>query len=101
MTVLYNYRAAVSEYQKLCREGSLSEWLVANGFATSKLTALILVSALKTARDTDTVSEQRCDELEEQIIERIDDLNFADKLHRGKLDLMSGGYPQNKRVEND
>ena len=47
MTVLYNYQAAVSEYQELRHEGSLSEWLVANGFATSKLTALILASALK------------------------------------------------------
>ena len=97
MTVLYNYQAAVSEYQKLLREGSLSEWLVANRFATSELTALILVSALRTG----AVGERRCEELEKQIVERIDDLNFADKLHRVKLDLASGGYPQNKRVEND
>ena len=101
MTVLYNYQAAVSEYQKLRREGSLSEWLVANGFATSELTALILVSALKATWDTGTVDEWRRKELEKQIIERIDDLNFADKLHRVKLDLASGGYPQNTRVEND
>ena len=101
MTVLYNYQAAVSEYQKLCREGSLSEWLVANGFATSKLTALILASALRAPRDTGAVDEWRCEELEKRIVGRIDDLNFADKLHRVKLDLASGGYPQNTRVEND
>ena len=99
--MLYNYQAAVSEYQRLYDEGSLSEWLVANGFATSKLTALILASALKTTWDTGTVSAWRCDELENQIIERIDDLNFADKLHRVKLDLASEGCPQNTRVEND
>ena len=101
MTVLYNYQAAVSEYKKLCREGSLSEWLVANRFATSKLTALILASTLRAPRDTGAVDEWRCEELEKQIIERIDDLNFADKIHRVKLDLASGGYPQNTRVEND
>ena len=101
MTVLYNYQAAVSEYQKLHHEGSLSEWLVANRFATSELTALILVSALKAAWDTDPVGAWRCKELEKQIIERIDDLNFTDKLHRVKLDLVLKGCPQNTRVEND
>lgn len=101
MTVLYNYQAAVSEYQKLRREGSLAEWLVANKFATSKITAHILASAPKATWDIGTVDEWCREELERQIIERIDDLNFADKLHRVKLDLASGGYPQNTRVEND
>lgn len=82
MTVLYNYQAAVSEYKKLRREGSLSEWLVANGFATSMLTARILAFALTDTREdmdgATTENAGRCDELEKQIIERIDDLNFAD-----------------------
>ena len=96
MTVLYNYQAAAAAYQELLREGSLSEWLVANRFATSMLTARILAFALTDTRedmDGATIENAgRCDELEKQIIECIYDLNFADKLHRVKLDLMSGEY---------
>ena len=101
MTVLYNYQAAVSEYQKLLHEGSLAEWLFDNRFATSELTAVLLASALRAPRDTGAISEWRYGELEKQIIERIDDLNFADKLHRVKLDLVLKGCPRNEWVEDE
>ena len=75
MTELDDYLAAAAAYRKLCREGSLAEWLVANRFATSMLTARILAFALTDTREdmdgATTENAGRCDELEKQIIECI------------------------------
>ena len=99
MPALDAYLEAVAAYRELCiRDGALATAVFNNGLAATKLKARILAFALTDTREDFDIA---CERITKAYDKMEQDLNFADKLHRVKLDLASGGYPQNTRVEND